>query len=346
MILEDSASQPAAALTKASKLVLQDQVAVLVGPVSASQAYPIADYVEQQRVPLLMPTANADDLTKRDRKQYVVRAGWSASQPNHVLGAFAYRQLGYRRVAIMTLDVAQHQEQSAGFQKVFEDLGGRVVQHIFVPLNTLDFMPYIISLRRDVDAVFFSVGASESVRLFRQLREAGVLGNLRILGTATTLDEIALRNLTDEPIGAYSAHHWSTYLRTVRPQAKQFVESFERRYGREASYYSEAGYTAALWLDRAVAMIPESRLTRDRLLEAMRRVELPDAPRGPIRVDSFGNPVQNIYIRRVQKVADRLENVIVETIPNVSQFWTYSPEEFLAQPPYSRDYPPCRYCGG
>ena len=82
----------------------------------------------------------------------------------------------------------------------------------------------------------------------------------------------------------------------------------------------------------------------DRFLGALRRVDLSDAPRGPMKFDDFGNPIQNVYVRRVEKVNGRLQNTVVHTFPNVSQFWTYKPEEFLKAPAYSRDSPPCKAC--
>jgi len=76
----------------------------------------------------------------------------------------------------------------------------------------------------------------------------------------------------------------------------------------------------------------------------LRRVELKDAPRGPITVDRFGNPVQNIYVRKVERVGGKLQNTVIHTFPSVSQFWKYNPEDYLKLPAYSRDYPPCRFC--
>jgi branched-chain amino acid transport system substrate-binding protein len=73
-------------------------------------------------------------------------------------------------------------------------------------------------------------------------------------------------------------------------------------------------------------------------------VKIPDAPRGPIKLDAHGNPIQNIYIRRVERKSGELWNTVIQTYPNVSQFWTYPAEEFLKQPVYDRNFPPCRFC--
>jgi branched-chain amino acid transport system substrate-binding protein len=77
-------------------------------------------------------------------------------------------------------------------------------------------------------------------------------------------------------------------------------------------------------------------------MKALKKVELSDVPRGPLKLDSYGNPIENIYIRKVERVGGELQNTVIYTYPNVSQFWNYKPEEFLKQPVYSRDYPPLK----
>lgn len=67
-------------------------------------------------------------------------------------------------------------------------------------------------------------------------------------------------------------------------------------------------------------------------LAPFRKVSLADAARGPIRFDDYGNPIQNMYVRKVEKVGGKLQNAVIHTFPNVSQFWTYNPAEFLKQP--------------
>jgi len=79
-------------------------------------------------------------------------------------------------------------------------------------------------------------------------------------------------------------------------------------------------------------------------MDALLQVDITDVPRGPVKMDPYGNPTQNVYIRRVERVGGRLQNTVIHTYTAVSQFWKYDPEEFLKQPVYSRDFPPCRHC--
>ena len=99
-----------------------------------------------------------------------------------------------------------------------------------------------------------------------------------------------------------------------------------------------------LQLKRALEAIGGEAENAERLAGALRKAELADTPRGPIRFDEYGNPIQNIYVRKVERVGGRLQNTVIHTFEKVSQFWTYKPDEYLRNPVYSRDYPPCKYC--
>ena len=79
-------------------------------------------------------------------------------------------------------------------------------------------------------------------------------------------------------------------------------------------------------------------------MAALRKVEISDDPRGPMKMDDLGNPIENVYIRRVDRVGGKLQNTVIHTYPNVSQFWTYNREEYLKTPVYDRNYPPCKFC--
>jgi len=122
------------------------------------------------------------------------------------------------------------------------------------------------------------------------------------------------------------------------------VKDYRAKFGKVPSYYSETCYTAGRWIDEAAKAINGDLENREKFLAALRKVEIPDAPRGPIKLDAYGNPVQNIYIRKVEKKDGELWNTVLKVYPNVTQFWNYKPDAFMKDPVYSRDYPPCKYC--
>ena len=102
-------------------------------------------------------------------------------------------------------------------------------------------------------------------------------------------------------------------------------------------------YLEAMVLAAGIEQLDGRTDDKDALMRAMRSLTLEDSPRGVVRLDDYGNAVGNIYILEVQRRDGRLMNVPIKTYENVSQFWTYDPQAFLAEPVYSRDYPPARY---
>ena len=154
-IIEDDQGKPDVDVAKAKKLILQDKVDMLVGAVLASSAYALAPVSTAEKMLYIGTVSTADDLAQRqvDKYPYLVLAGWTPSQPNHPLGQWACDQ-GYKRIAAIAADYAFGYEQTGGFQKGFEDCGGKIVQKIWVPIGTKDFGPYLPTLKSDVDAIF------------------------------------------------------------------------------------------------------------------------------------------------------------------------------------------------
>src|SRR5438067_11557080 len=147
--LEDNEGQPAAALTKARKLVENDRVHMLAGVILSNVAYALVPYVESQGIPTIYPINSADDLTQRKRPKWLIRTGFSAGGNMHPFGEFAAKTLGYRKVVMIGLDYAFGWATVGGFHKSFEDNGGQVIQKLWVPLNVQDYAPYIAQLRKD-----------------------------------------------------------------------------------------------------------------------------------------------------------------------------------------------------
>jgi branched-chain amino acid transport system substrate-binding protein len=302
--------------------------------------YALAPMIERDQVPTLYLTT-PDDLTKRRATKWILRSNFSASQLMHPFGDYAYKVLGHRKVATIALDNGFGHEQIAGFQRVFEDLGGRVVQKMWAPLNAQDFAPYITQFRRDVDAVVAQFGSTSAIRFVKQYQEYGLKERIPLIASGITTDESALRSMGDEAIGIVSSLNWSPVLQT--PANLAFVKRAEARHGRRPGYFHAVMYSAARWIVEAIKTLDGNVEDRARFLAAMRQAsELPDDPRGPIALDAYNNPTQNVYILKIEKVGGRLQNTVIHTYPMVSQFWTYNPDEFLKQPPYSRDYPPLK----
>jgi branched-chain amino acid transport system substrate-binding protein len=346
-IVEDDQGKPDVDVTKAEKLILQDKVDMLVGAVLASSAYALAPVSTAEKMLYMGTVSTADDLAQRqvDKYPYLVLAGWVSSQPNHPLGQWACDQ-GYKRIAAIAADYAFGYEQLGGFQKGFEDCGGKIVQKIWVPIGTKDFGPYISTLKSDVDAIFTLMVGPMSLQFPKQLRASG--NKKPIVGGGTSYDEFALPFMGDEVIGDVSALHYSAALQT--PANEAFVKKYRAKYDKVPSYYSEINYAAAMWIDKTMATLKGKYPGPVEFIKTMATIQI-DPPRGPVRLDpATKSPIQNIYIKKVEKKKmfgydkDELWNTVIKTYPAVSTFWHYDKAKFLAQPVYSRDFPPCKYC--
>ena len=340
LITEDTEAKPAVALTKVRKLVEKDGVHVVIGGLMASTGYALMPYVDAKKMPAMYVIMASDDLTQRKRGKYMVRTGWASSQPSHPFGDYAYKELGLRKIVTIGYDYAFGWEVVGGFQRTFEEAGGRIIQKLWAPVGTMDYGPFLGRIDKNADAVFalfFGAGALQFVKQFKQY---GLKDKMTLLGGGTTTDESVLPSMGDEAIGTITTLHYSGALDT--PENKKFAKAFRAFAGKAASYYGEGPYTGGKWIIEAAKKIKGKVEDHEKFLKALKTLKLTGAPRGPFELDKFGNPVQNIYIRKVERVGGELQNTVVKTYPKVSQFWTYDVDWYLKQPLYSRDYPPLK----
>jgi len=347
LIIEDEQGKGDVAVTKAKKLVLQDKVHMLIGGVLASTGYALAPVSTELKTMYIPSIPAADDLTQRQLKNfpYLIRTSWSSSQPNHPLGQWACDQ-GYKKIVTIAADYAFGYETVGGFQKAFEDCGGKIIQKIWPPLGAKDFGPFIPTIKADTDAVFSLMVGPMPAQFIKQMRGAGF--KKPIIGGGTSYDEFVLPFMGDEAIGDVSALHYSAALQT--PENEAFVKAYRAKFGKVPSYYSENNYTTAMWLDEALKKTGGKWPGAEELIKIMVGIKLDKTPRGPVSFDDMRNPVQNIYIKKVEKKKmfgydkDELWNTVIKTYPNVDQFWTYGKDKFLAQPVYDKNFPPCKFC--
>ncbi|MGH9146979.1 MAG: ABC transporter substrate-binding protein [Vicinamibacterales bacterium] len=336
LLVEDDEAIPAVGLTKARKLVERDKVHLMTGALLSSTGYALAPYIDSMQIPMLYPVVSADDLTQRRRSKWIVRTGWSASQPNHAFGEYAHRVLKLRKISIIALDYAFGWESVGGFQRTFEAEGGTIVQKIWCPVSVHDFAPYLAQVSRDVDAVYALFLGRSALQFMRQYQEFGLKQRVLLIGSGTTTDEHVLPFMGDEAIGVISALHYSAALDT--PANRKFAPVYRARYRKVPSYYAESMYSGAKWFVKAIELVQGHVEDSGAFVDALRRVKLADLPRGPMELDEYGNPIENVYVRRVERVNGELQNTVIETFKDVSQFWKYNPAEYLRQPLYSRRY--------
>lgn len=341
LVVADTAGQPAAARAKAQELVEREKVDVLIGPLATTEALAIDDYVREAKIPIITPSASAEDITQRTPNPWLLRATGSSGQFVHHLGDYAAKTLKYKRVATIATDFGYGHEVVAAFQRVFEDNGGQIVQKIWVPLTVSDFAAYLAQIKRDVDAVFASFSGASATGFVRQYREFGLKGKVPLLAPLSTVDEGLLPQMGDDAVGIVSSAIYSAALDI--PENKAYVAAYRREYKIDPGYYATGSYMAGVFFEAALKTTGGNVADKQALIKALRSAEIEKSPRGKIRVDEFGNPISDLYIHRTERKDGRLQNTILKVYPMVSQFWTYDPKQFLAAPVYSRNYPPARY---
>jgi branched-chain amino acid transport system substrate-binding protein len=249
------------------------------------------------------------------------------------------KTLKYKRMIVIADDIAYGQEMNAGFQRVFEDAGGKIVQKLFPPLTVPDYGSFLAQLKTNVDAIFLGFAGSNGFRFIRQFNEYGLRDKMAIVGGMTALDESVLRNMGDEALGIQTVCWYSAEL--DNPINAKFAPAFRKAFGYDPGFYAAATFTNGAVLEAALRAVNGRTNDKEALMAALRKVNVPTA-RGVVKFDDLGNVVGDAYIRKVERKDGRLVNSVIKTYPNVSQFWTYDPKQFLAAPVYSRDYPPAK----
>jgi branched-chain amino acid transport system substrate-binding protein len=338
LISADTGGNPAGAKTKAQELIERDNVNIILGPLAAFEMLAILDYVRDKATPLISLAA-AEDVTQRKANPYIIRPSATSAQCCHVIADYAVRELKYRRAATISEDFAFGYEQMSGFQRVFEDGGGKVVKKLWPPLVTPDYAPYIAQIG-NVDCVFNGFAGSNPVKFMRAYADLGLAGRIPLLAGWTAMDDALLRSLGDEAVGVVSAHWYSADFDS--PSNKRFVAAMLQDYKVLPGGYAAGMYIAGQCVEAAMEKLDAKADDRTALAEGLHRISLTDTPRGSVKFDHLGNAVGDVFIRRCERKNGQLVNTVIKRYPDVSQFWTYDEKTFLANPVYARDYPPAK----
>jgi branched-chain amino acid transport system substrate-binding protein len=310
----------------------------MVGPLCGHEGPAVAQVSKETGVPLVMDAAGADVVTKWDRTPTVVRTAVSASQIGHPWGEYMYKELGLRNVTFIGQDYTWGHEVTLGAVRTFTALGGKVAKMIWNPIGTKDYGPTIAAIPADTDGVSAVVVGPDRVRLFEAWFNFGMHKQKKIYG-GYWMHQDVLPQMDDRAIGLIgNSLNYAAGLQT--PENIAFTTEFAKRHKRLPSWFGESAYSAGLWVKTAIDSIKGNVEDRAAFLKAMRSVSI-KGPRGPLKLDAYDNPIQNVYISKIQKIkhpvlGDVLTNVPIKTYEGVSQFWTFDPKEFLARGPYKR----------
>src|SRR5258706_3122724 len=244
---------PAQAKTRAQELIERNRVHVIIGPLATFEALAIDDYIKQAQVPRIRPTSAAQkDLAQQKLNDCVPNAVATAAQPMLVLGEYAAKQLGIKRLAPIADDFTYGHEGTSGFQSAFETNGGKVVQKLWPPLNVPEYSAYVSQIKQDVNGVYAGFAGINGLRFLKQYSEYGYK-KIPVFGNPTCVDEGVLRNMGDEALGVYSASWYSAALET--PENQRFVQAIQNEYKVVPGFYTAGTYVTAMYLESALNSI-------------------------------------------------------------------------------------------
>lgn len=333
LLVEDTEGKPDVGLTKARKLVERDGVHMLMGIVSSPVCLAVQGYAKDKGIPVIVSAdCGFSGLTMPGKflNPYVFRWSQTGIGPSGPAADWAYKDAKWRKVVTVTSDFPAGLEVNAIFTRVFCELGGRVIQEISPPIGTPDWAPFLAQIDRSADAVVFFAPGADGLRFGRQYEEYGLKEKLPLMDVYGQVTfEPFLSQLGNVVLGVYSAVHYTAALDT--PENKKFVAEFKRRYNRLPFDNGPDGYVGAKAIAEALKPVNGNVEDKEGFMAAMRKADF-DSPKGRVRLDQFQNVVQSQYIRKVERVGGELMNVPIKTYPLVSQFWAWTPEQFLKYP--------------
>ncbi|HLF70482.1 MAG TPA: ABC transporter substrate-binding protein [Actinomycetota bacterium] len=352
VIFEDTETDAELVVTKTRKLIDEDQVHLISGPMLAFEGLAMLDSVNQAGIPWVGQTGvAADDYTRLETPTLSAAAKHTASQETMPLGTYAYEDLGYRTIATLGQDYAWGYQTVGGFQYAFEAAGGDVVQKLWAPIGTTDFAPFVNDINQDVDAVYVTLIGADIPRFVQAYSDFGLKENIPMLASEDLVAQDAIRFYSgDAAIGIIGITPFTANL--DRPEMQAFVEAYSERTGNIPTFWGESSYVAAMVIDRTLQYVSEAndialadlpewvRSNGEAFAAATREIDLSDAPSSAITVDEFNRQVRDFYIVELVDEGGTITDSLVETVPEVTQFWTFDQQEFLADPLFSREDPP------
>ncbi len=317
------------ALDTAYQLISGDKIDIVAGIVDSRMAYALKELIEKHEVPFVISNAGADDLTQRKASPLIVRPAFVNSAGSHPLGVWAYEQ-GFRKAVAIGTAHAGGFEHVGGICRTFTQQGGKIIQEIWPPLGTQDFRPFLEKINPDADVVMAFFAGNDALRFVVQYSAQGLKGKIPLIGKGFLVDDNILPQQGARAEGIVTECHWSALLETF--ENLRFKAAYVKKYGRNPTLYSEQGYVTGMAIAEALEST-RGLVSGKNFVAAVRALEL-NAPRGKVKFDQYGAPIQASYIRSVQLVNGRWQNVIIKSYPSVSQFWTWKPEEFMEMTPY------------
>jgi branched-chain amino acid transport system substrate-binding protein len=311
VILKDDAAVPDNTKRLAQELIVNDKVNFIAGFGVTPAALAAAPLATQAKVPEIVMAAGTSIIT--ERSPYIVRTSFTLAQSSTIIGDWAAKN-GIKKVATLTSDYAPGNDALNFFKQNFTAGGGQIVEEVKVPLANPDFAPFLQRMKDSKpDAMFVFVPAGQGGNFMKQYAERGLTG-IKVIGPGDVMDDDLLNGMGDAALGAVTAHLYSA----AHPSAmnKDFVAAYKKAFSSRPGFMAVSGYDGIHLIYEALKKTG-GKTDGDALIEAMKGMKW-ESPRGPISIDpETRDIVQNIYIRKVEKVDGELYNVEFATFEAV-----------------------------
>jgi branched-chain amino acid transport system substrate-binding protein len=345
VIKGSSDASPDSAVKAARKLVEQDGVKILVGPLSGDEGLAVKDYAKTQpNVTFINGTSAAQDTTLRDPAPNFFRFTTDGAQWMAGLGEYAYKDKGYRTVVTVAEDYSFPYTQVFGFMADFCKAGGHVPKKFWVPIGNKDFSSVIAAVPDKVDAIYVALGGADGVNFLTQYQQAG--GTAPLIGGSITVDQTVLGTQgkqRDYVIGTPSAGPIAD--NAEGPAWKKFVDDYKASY--KDGFPSPSLFAQGYYIETKALLAALDKVNGDvsgdqaKLRDALTHLAL-DTPTGKVTLDKNRQAVADNYLTEVAKADDgHLYNKVVKVIPAVNQTLGIPEADFMKLGVANRDNPSC-----
>lgn len=306
----DDESDPAKATDNVNKLIKRDNVDVLVGTVHSGVVMAMAKAAKDNNTLLIVPNAGAGAVTGPMCGPNIFRSSFSNWQPAYAMGEVAVKK-GYKKAMTITWKYAAGDESVAGFKEAFEKGGGSVMKELNLPFPGVEFqalLTEIAAAKPDVVYTFFAGGGA--VKFVKDYAAAGLNKTVPLVG-AGFLTDGTLEAQGDAAQGLLTTLHYADGLNTPRDNA--FRLAYAKTFKLQPDVYAVQGYDAAQMLAAGMSAVKGDTSKRDALVAAMEKAKI-DSPRGAFTLSKAHNPVQDIYLRKVEGKENKVAGVAVKAL--------------------------------
>jgi branched-chain amino acid transport system substrate-binding protein len=313
VILKDDGAVPDNTKRIAQELIVNDKVSVIAGFGVTPTALAVAPLATQAKVVELVMAAGTSIIT--ERSPYIARTSFTLPQSSVIMADWALKN-NIKKVVTMVSDYAPGADAEKSFSDQMKAGGGEIVSAIRIPLANPDFAPFLQrAADAKPDALFVFVPSGQGGTFMKQYVERGLdKAGIKLIGPGDVTDDDLLPTMGDAVIGAVTAHIYSASHPSK--MNKDYVAAFEKAYNFRPNFMSVAGYDGMHLIYEALKKT-NGDASGDALIGAMKGMKW-ESPRGPISIDpETRDIVQNVYIRKVEKVDGKLYNQEFQTFENV-----------------------------